>query len=48
MSDLGLGDLLGLAGFEGKPGDRIVRHQHGKYPVKELRSQGLLEVYQAY
>jgi hypothetical protein len=48
MSDLGVIDLLKLAGFEASPGDRIVRHQHGKYPVNELRSQDLLEVYQAY
>ena len=30
------------------PGDRIVRHQHSKYPVTDLLSQDLFEVYQAY
>lgn len=48
MRDLGVLDLLGLAGFKASPGDRIVRHQHGKYPVTDLLSQGLLEIYQAY
>jgi len=48
LNDLGLLDLLGLAGFKGSPGDRIVRHQHGRYPVVELLQQGLLETYQAY
>jgi hypothetical protein len=48
MKQLGLLDVLGLAGFEGDPGDRIVRHQHGRYPVAELLAGGLLETYQAY
>ena len=48
MKDLGLLDLLGLAGFKGNPGDRTVRHQHGRYPVAELLQARLLETYQAY
>lgn len=48
MKELGLLDLLQLAGFGGNPGDRIVRHRHGRFPVEELLSLGLLEVYQSY
>ena len=48
VKDLGILDLLGLAGFKATPGDRIVRHQHAKYPVMELLREGLLETYQAY
>jgi hypothetical protein len=48
LKELGLLEVLGLAGFKGSPGDRIVRHQHGKYPVAELLQRGLLETYQAY
>ena len=45
---LGLIDLLGLAGFNPDPEDRLVRHQHQQYPVDQLISTNLLEVYQAY
>lgn len=48
MKELGLLDLLGLAGFKAGPGDRIVRHQHSKYPVAQLLAQNLFETYQAY
>jgi hypothetical protein len=48
LNDLGVLDLLGLAAFKASPGDRIVRHQHGKYPVRDLLNRGLLEIYQAY
>ena len=48
MKDLGILDLLSLAGFKASPGDRIVRHQHEQYPIQELLNQGLLHVYQAY
>lgn len=46
--DLGLLDLLGLAGFQPQRDDRIVRHRHRKYPVQTLVEEGLLEAYQAY
>jgi hypothetical protein len=48
MKDLVILDLLRLAGFEAAPNDCIVRHQHGRYPVNEMLSQGLFETYQAY
>jgi hypothetical protein len=48
VTDLGLLDVLGLVGFNASRGDRIVRHQHREYPVTDLLSQGLFEVYQAY
>ena len=48
VKDLGVLDLLGLAGFKPSSGDKIVRHQHAEYPVTDLLSQGLLELYQAY
>src|SRR5438874_2706239 len=48
MKDLGVLDLLSLAGFKADPTDRIVRHQSDRYPVSELLNDNLLEVYQAY
>jgi hypothetical protein len=48
VKDVGILDLLGLAGFKETSGDRIVRHQHAKYPVTDLLSKGLLEIYQSY
>jgi hypothetical protein len=48
LKELGLLDLLSLAGFKPGPGDRMVRHQHAKYPVTQLLAQNLLETYQAY
>lgn len=48
VNDLVILDLLRLVGFEASPGDRIVRHQHGRYPVAEMLSQGLFEIYQGY
>lgn len=48
MKDLGILDLLRLAGFKAEDGDRIVRHQDDRYPVSELLALDLLEVYQAY
>jgi len=47
-TDIGIIDLLGLAGFKAGPTDKIVRHQHDEYPVSELRRQNLLETYQSY
>jgi len=48
LKNLGLLDLLELTGFKQSPTDKIVRHQHDRYPVKELLGRGLLETYQAY
>jgi len=45
---IGIVDLLKLARFTPNPADKIVRHQHKRYPVFELLRRNLLETYQAY
>jgi hypothetical protein len=47
-ADVGILDLLQLAGFNANPTDKIVRHQHRRYPVSDLLRQNLLETYQSY
>lgn len=48
MFKLGVLDLLILAGFDRAARAKMVRHQHDKYPVRELLRQGWFELYQAY
>lgn len=45
---IGVLDLLKIAGFTATPRTRLVRHQHDRYPVEELRRNGWLELYQSY
>jgi hypothetical protein len=45
---LGLLDILGISGFVSTARTRLVRHQHHRYPVDELRRNGWLELYQRY
>jgi hypothetical protein len=48
MFTLGVLDLLELAGFDRSARAKMVRHQHDKYPVRELLRRGWFELYQAY
>ena len=48
MFKLGVVDLLALAGFDRTASAKMVRHQHDKYPVRELLRHGWFELYQAY
>ena len=48
MFKLGVLDLLALAGFDRTASAKMVRHQHDKYPVRELLRRGWFELYQAY
>ena len=48
MFVLGVVDLLVLAGFDRTAKAVMVRHQHDKYPVRELLRRGWFELYQAY
>ena len=48
MFKLGVVDLLELAGFDRSAKAVMARHQHAKYPVRELLRHGWFELYQAY
>lgn len=46
--DLGVIQILELAGFKVKPHCRFVRHQDSRYSVDELRRNDWFELYQSY
>jgi len=48
MKQLGLMDLLQLAGYDPSWRAKMVRHQHARYPVRELLRNQWLELYQSY
>jgi len=45
---IGLFDILKLGGFDTTLPTKLVRHQHRRYPIQEVRRQGWLELYQCY
>jgi len=46
--EIGLIDILKLAGFDSSLSTRLVRHQDRRYPLAEFRRRGWLELYQSY
>jgi hypothetical protein len=46
--DLGVIQILELAGFQPKPRCRFLRHQDRRYPLDELRRNEWFELYQSY
>ena len=45
---LGIVELLSLRGLDADAKTKLVRHQHARYPVRELLQHGWLELYQGY
>ena len=45
---LGIVELLSLRGLDADAKTKLVRHQHARYPVRELLRHGWLELYQGY
>jgi hypothetical protein len=45
---LGIVELLSLRGLDADATTKLIRHQHSRYPVRELLRHGWLELYQGY
>lgn len=48
MKDIGVVDLLTIAGLDPTRPTKLVRHQQAEYPVEELLRSGWLDLYQGY